>query len=94
MCTVAGASLNQHRLVVSISEFSMVEVVGFEFCGFWVSKSFFGVYKLWIAGGSWGGGLGRGMRGFHGHGFGGRGLWDVCVWVVGFMGCGSVGFCL
>ena len=52
MCTVAGASLNQHRLVVSISEFSMVEVVGFEFCGFWVSKSFFGVYKLWIAGGS------------------------------------------
>ena len=26
--------------------------VGFGFCGFWVSRSFFGVYGLWVASGS------------------------------------------
>ena len=74
---MARASLNRCGLVVSISKILVVVVVGFGFCGFWVSRSFFGVYKLWVAMGHglWVGGLGSGRCGFDV-----REWWDVWVW--------------
>ena len=74
MCTVARASLNQLGFVVSVLEISVVVVVGFGFCGdLGFEIIFWGLRVM----GWW---LGHGRRGFDGHGFGGRGLWDVWVW--------------
>ena len=84
--TLTLASFSRSRLWLAVdrlwvggfrSAFLVVKaLMGFGFCGFWVLRSYFGFYRLWVAGGSWGGGVGHG----------GCGLWWVwfCVSCSGY----------